>query len=126
MSGELKDLEAQLASAKAEAHPQAGADTDSQLYGSEDAMPPSGSEPVPIQLKTDEAPSRTQRPGGGVGQPSGTVARDGPKVRDEDTALSDAPAEEGAVTRTVVPPEYRSVFDHLHQQQSQQPSEQTP
>ncbi len=122
LSGELKDLEARLASAKTEAHPQAGADTDPQLYGASEAMPPRGTTPIPIQLKTDTAPTSSQRAGSGIAPPSGQVSKSGPQVKNEKAALSEEPAEESAVTRQVVPPEYRSVFDTLHQQSSQ-PSE---
>ncbi len=119
LSGELKDLEAQLASAKSEAHPQAGTTTDPQLYGSSDPMSPRGTAPVPIQLKTDAAPTTSQRMSGGVARASGQVSTSSPQVKSEDAALSEEPAEESGVTRQVVPPEYRSIFDNLHQQSSQ-------
>ena len=85
-----------------------------------------GNAPVPISLQADAAPTTSQRPNSGVAQPSGHVSASGPQVTREDAALAEDPAQENAVTRQVVPPEYRSVFDKLHQQQSAQPSEQTP
>ena len=114
LSGELKDLQAQLASSSQEPHPQAGTSTDPELYGPRTTPEQAAGESVAIQLKTDTQPTQASRRGGGVGQPSGEVSGAGPQVKPEDAQLSEAPLEEQPVSRQPVPPEYRRVFDRLH------------
>ncbi|MDP3722873.1 MAG: hypothetical protein Q8R91_05175 [Candidatus Omnitrophota bacterium] len=115
VSGELQRLETQLAATSNDANPTAGTSTDPNLY--ESAMPldgtPQGS--LPIQLRTDQAPTRAQRPGSGVGAPSGEVARASPQTAPTEAQLAEAPLEEPPVARQTVPREYQSVFDRLHQ-----------
>jgi len=126
VSGELKQLQAQLDSTKSTSQPDAGTGTDSQLY---EAVPtpldPSGHTPLAIQLQTDTAEVKTPRPGSGVGRPSRTASSDAPQTPAEAAQLSEAPLEESSSVRQTVPPEYIGVFDRLHRQRTppQQPSE---
>ncbi len=126
VSGELKELQAQLENAQDLPKPEAGTSTDPELYG-RDAEPPSpkGSREVPVQLQTDEKQVKTQRPGGGTGKPSTAASAATPKTKTEAVALSEAPLEETATSRQSVPPEYRGVFDRVHRP-SGQPTEQEP
>jgi len=117
VSGELQRLETQLAATSNDANPTAGTSTDPNLY--ESAMPldgaPQGS--LPIQLRTDQAPTRAQRPGSGVGAPSGEAARASPQTAPTEAQLAEAPLEEPPVARQTVPREYQSVFDRLHRRE---------
>jgi len=114
LSGELKDLQAQLASSSQEPHPEAGTSTDPELYGPRATPEPATGESVAIELSTDTQPTQASRRGGGVGQPSGKVSGTGPQVTPEDAQLSETPLEEQPVSRQPVPPEYRRIFDRLH------------
>jgi hypothetical protein len=73
---------------------------------------------VPINLRTDDAQVKDPRTGGGTGRPGSEVLPDAPQARPEDAQLSDAPSEEQAAGRQVVPPEYRDVFDQLNREGS--------
>ncbi len=125
VSGELKDLQAQLASANEQMKPQAGTGTDTQLY--EAPMPSTPSQDgaegsLPMQLQTDAAPTQSHRPGGGLGQPGEEASQSAPQAAPEDAQLSNQPLEEQATSHQAVPPEYRGIFGNLHQRQSPQPS----
>lgn len=124
VSGELKQLQAQMDAAQQQ--PQAGTGIGSGLY---EAPTPvdvtTGGASMPVQLQTDQATTKTPRPGSGVGRPSGEVSAATPQAKAEAAQLSDQPLEETPVPREAVPPEYRSIFDRLHQQTTQ-PSEQRP
>lgn len=115
VSGELQRLATQLAATSSDTSSPAGTSTDPNLY--ESAMPldgdPQGS--LPVQLRTDQVPARAQRPGSGVGAPSGEVARATPQTAPTEAQLAEAPLEEPPVARQTVPREYQSVFDQLHQ-----------
>ena len=113
VSGELKQLQAQMAAAEHHSPPEAGMSSDPNLYESPMPLERSAGEAVPIQLKTDTAQTAAQRPGGGVGTPSGEVSSAMPRTQAEDAQLSDQPLEETPVSRQPVPPEYQSVFDQL-------------
>ncbi len=127
VSGQLEELQAQLESAQQQVHPEAGTTTDPTLYDASASRQPNRAAggPLPIHLATDEAEVSAQRPGGGVGTPSGRVAGDAPQAAPEEAQLSDQPLEEPSAARQPVPPEYRSVFDRL-QRPDAQPSETTP
>lgn len=122
VSGELKQLQAQLANADGQTHPNAGTSTDPQLYEGASSLDQSRGESLSVTLPTDTAPTAAKRPGGGVGRPSGEVAHASPSAAPEEADLSETPTEEPGATRQVVPPEYRSVFDRLQQQQRTQPN----
>ena len=122
VSGELKQLQAQLANADGQTHPNAGTSTDPQLYEGASPLDQSPGASLSITLPTDTAPTAAKRPGGGVGRPSGEAAHASPNAAPEEAELSETPTEEPHSTRQVVPPEYRSVFDRLQQQQRTQPS----
>lgn len=113
VSGELQELQAQVAQASSQHQPAAGTGTDPELFEKPTALDPARGETLPIQLSTDQAPTASPRPGAGVGRPSGEASDAAPQAVPEDAQLSDAPAEEDAAARQVVPPEYRSVFDRL-------------
>lgn len=126
VSGELKQLQAQLDNTKSPSQPDAGTGTDAQLYDTAPSeLGPSGHTPMAIQLKTDIGEIKTLRPGGGVGEASDAASGDGPKTAAENAQLSETPIEESASVRQTVPPEYVGVFDRLHRQRAQpaQPSE---
>ncbi|MBI3330511.1 MAG: hypothetical protein HYZ96_00195 [Candidatus Omnitrophica bacterium] len=125
VSGELKQLQAQLAEAQGDTAPSPGTSTDPELYEAPMPLSPEaeGSSPVPMSLGTDTAETRSTRPGGGVGEPSDRVSSEAPGAQAEEVQLSDTPLDERAATRQVVPPEYREVFDRLHRDQ---PSERHP
>ena len=115
VSGELKQLQSQLAAAKAGAAASPGAATDPELYGASAPLEsPDDGEALPIQLQTDTAQTQTKRPNSGVGRPAGEILPDAPQAQAEDAQLSEAPREEKAAERHVVPPEYRTVFDRLN------------
>ncbi|MBI4343087.1 MAG: hypothetical protein HY599_06940 [Candidatus Omnitrophica bacterium] len=115
VSGELKDLQEQLAAAQqSQPPPQAGTATDPDLYGTPERLDPAKGDEVPIPLKSDAAPTKTRRPGGGTGEASPDVSTDGPRMGSEDAQLSDTPADEASAGRQPVPPEYRDVFDRLN------------
>ncbi|MBI4341279.1 MAG: hypothetical protein HY598_03260 [Candidatus Omnitrophica bacterium] len=120
MSGELKNLQAQLASAEAQPQPQAGTSTDPHLYGGAESLEDLAAKSAhPIQLKTDSAATQSGRPDRGVGKPSGDVSAARPKAEAQDAQLTDQPLEESAASRQPVPAEYRSIFDHLQQRSEQ-------
>lgn len=113
MSGELKQLQAQLAAANNLPKPEAGTSTDPDLYESPTALDPATGGPLPIQLQTDATQTKGQRSAGGVGQPSSQAVSAAPQASAEDAELTDEPVEESSASRQPVPPEYRSVFDRL-------------
>lgn len=115
VSGELQELQAQVAQASSQHQPAAGTGTDPQLFESPTVLDPAKGETLPIQLSTDEAPTASPRPGAGVGRPSDKASSASPQAVPEDAQLSETPTEEDAAARQVVPPEYRSVFDRLQQ-----------
>lgn len=112
LSGEVKDLKDQL---KTPSGVPMGDVTDPNLYGAPETIDSSGRPNVPIQLKTDGPEIESKRQGSGVGKASGEISSEAPKAAATDAQLSDDPAEEAPVSRQSVPPEYRSVFDNLHQ-----------
>lgn len=113
LSGELQQMETQLARAD-NPNPAPGTAPGGELLGGAEPLPEAGKHQVPIQLKTDDAPSTSPRTGGGVGEASGRIDRDAPKAEREETALSDAPsAEDAAAARQPIPPEYRGAFERL-------------
>ena len=120
VSGELKQLQAQLSSANDLPKPQAGTSTDPGLYESPMPMDQAKGGSLPIQLQTDAAPTKNQRPAGGVGQSSGDVAHAAVRTSIEEAQLSDEPREETPTARQPVPPEYRSVFEQLRKRGPQQ------
>ena len=127
VSGELQQLQVQLASAQQrQPQPEAGTSSDPELF--ESPMPEDGSagtKPVPFVVPTDTVATKTPRPSAGVGRPEGDVSRAGPRMGREDVSLSDQPAEETAPSaRQPIPPEYRGVFDRLHHEGP--PREQSP
>ncbi len=128
LSGELKQLEAQLEASK-QVPPQAGTGTDPQLFGSgagEELPTPHGaSTPVAIQLRTDVAETKSSRPGRGTAPPSGRVAEAPPSAQAESARLSDVPREELPVVRPAVPPVYRGLFDRLRTEAAS-PDEEMP
>ena len=124
VSGELKQLEAQLAAAKDQPHPDAGSSTDPNLYEAPMALEQPQHTALPIQLTTDTAETEQQRPGGGVGRPSGKAAAATPQAQAEEAQLSEEPLEETSAARQPIPSEYRGVFDRLHRQR-QEPTEVT-
>lgn len=124
VSGELKQLEAQLAAAKEQPHPEPGSSTDPNLYEAPMAPEQPQGVALPIQLTTDTAETEQQRPGGGVGRPSDRATAATPQVQAEEAQLSEEPLEEISAARQPIPSEYRDVFDRLHHQR-QQPSEET-
>ncbi len=125
VSGELKELEAQLAAAKDQPHPEAGTGTSPELYGPATKLDRATGSPVPIQLQTDTVGTKSPRPGSGVGKPSGEVSGAAPTAQAEDAQLSSEPLEETPSDRQPVPPEYREAFDRIRQQQAQ-PKETKP
>ena len=122
VSGELQQLQAQLANAEGQTNPNAGTSTDPELYERSAPLDQGHGDELSIHLPTDTAPTQARRPGGGVGKPSGEAAPASPQAKPEAAELSDTPAEEPGGARQVVPPEYRNVFDRLQQQQRTQPS----
>ena len=115
VSGELKELQAQLSAQTPP--PQPGSGTDADLYGAADPLNPSGPSggTVPIQLQADQTATQSRRRGGGIGQPSGDVSHDAPQMAPEDAQLSSTPGEDTSQARQPVPPEYQGAFDRLHQ-----------
>ncbi len=124
VSGELKQLQEQLASAQGVEQPQAGTSTDPDLYGgsAEHDQLPSAQRKLPMQLHTDTGETKQPRSGGGAGQPSQEVGHAAPQAEAQDAQLSDVPLEERPTERQPIPPEYRSVFDQLRNR-SDSPSE---
>ncbi len=122
VSGELKQLQQQLATAKDLPKPQAGTGTDPNLYEAPMPLERATGGPLPIQLQTDTAQTNAQRKGTGIGTPAGIATSASPQVKAEDAQLSEHPEEESAASRQPVPPEYQSVFDQLRHR-SPQPSE---
>ena len=125
VSGELKQLQAQLEAANDQTAPAAGTSADPQLY--EPPMPldlvrSSSGQALPVQVETDAGRTQKTRPGGGAGQASGEMANAVPQAEREPAQLSDEPREEPSVSRQPVPPEYRDIFDRLHHR-TQQPGE---
>jgi len=125
VSGELQELQTQLASAQRQPDPKAGTSTDPELY--ESPMPDdlnAGAQSLPITLPTDTATTKTPRPSAGVGRPAAEASSATPQMTAEQAALTDRPADESPSARQPIPPEYRGVFDRL--QHDSPPSEQTP
>jgi hypothetical protein len=116
VSGELRQLQAQLAAANDEPAPEPGTSTDPELYGAAEALDRAKGSPLPVQLDTDTVETKAERPGGGVGQPAGEAEGATPQVQAEDAQLSEQPLEETPASRQTVPPEYRLVFERLQQQ----------
>ena len=120
VSGELKQLQERLASAPQDVRPQAGTGTDPSLYEAPMSLDPrAGGPTLPMQLQTDTVETQQARPGGGAGQPSGTVARGKPQRLEEDAQLSEEPLEEHPTERQTVPPDYREIVDRLHRSPSE-------
>ena len=120
VSGEIRTLQAQIATAKGQPPPTAGTTTDPELYGTSEPLGQVGDGTVPIQLKTDTAAATSAaRAGNGVGRPSGEVSTANPTAKAEPAQLSDEPLEEPPGSRETVPPEYRDVFDRLNRRPSQ-------
>ncbi len=113
MSGEVKNLQEQLR--QAQPIPVIGNQSDPNLYGTPETIEKPGEGNTPVQLKTDGQETQSKRQGSGVGKASGEISSEAPKAAATDAQLSDDPAEEAPVSRQSVPPEYRSVFDNLHQ-----------
>lgn len=114
VSGELKELQAQLeAVAQQQSPPEPGTSSDPDLYESAMALERPQGPALPIQLPADTAQTASRRPGGGVGRPSGEVSRSLPQTKPEDAQLSDQPLEERSSARQTIPPEYRGVFERL-------------
>ena len=123
MSGELEQLQSDLASK--EQGPQAGTGTDPELFGPPELPETEGRRTAPIGLRTDEAQTSRQRRGGGVSAPSGQVDERLPELQPEDAQLSSTSEEVAPVDRQTVPPPYRSIFDRLfHRPATQEPSTQ--
>ena len=120
VSGELKQLQAQMDASQHQ--PQIGTSSDPNLYDAPTPVDTTTGSALPIQLQTDQATTKTPRPGSGVGRPLGEVSAASPQAKAEAAQLSDQPLEETPVPREAVPPEYRPIFDRLHQQTTQ-PSE---
>lgn len=116
VSGEVKLLQAQLAAANDQPHPEPGTSTDAELYGTAEALDRAKGSPLPVQLDTDTVETKDERPGGGVGQPAGEAVAATPQVQAEDAQLSEQPLEETPAARQTIPPEYRPVFERLQQQ----------
>ncbi len=114
VSGELQELQAQLASAKQDLSSPPGTTTDPNLFEGPMPVDPQAAATLPVQLTTDTAQTKDRRPGSGVGEPSGEVSEASPTVAPEEARLSNAPLEERPSARQPVPPEYRSVFDRLN------------
>ena len=120
MSGELKDLQAQLEASKDHAQPNAGTSTDPNLYGDSERLEDvTAKNPLPLQMKTDSAATKGGRPGISIGKPSGDVSAAAPQVQAQDAQLTDQPLDESTATRQPVPAEYRSVFDQLQRREAQ-------
>jgi len=117
VSGELQELQTQLAAAQDQPHPAPGTSTDPELYGHATALDRSSGALLPIQLDTDAEETKARRPGSGVGKPSGDVSTETPKALAENAQLSDTSVEETSTARQPLPPDYRNVFDRLGQQQ---------
>jgi hypothetical protein len=113
VSGELQELQQQLAASAPQDVAAPGVGTDPQLYESPMPLDPLRGTQLPIQLPADTVETKTPRPGSGVGEASREVLREGPTAKPEDAQLSDQPLEEPSSDRQAVPPEYRSVFDQL-------------
>lgn len=113
LSGELQNLQMELASARTDTRPTIGNQTDPELYGSQGFEPITPKDFVPIQLETDASPTERTRPGGGVGEASGEISAQGPRATLEAAALSQTPIAERAGSRQPIPPEYRGVFERL-------------
>lgn len=126
VSGELKDLQRQLAQVQAEPIPNAGTESNPNLY--EDAMQldPLTGTPVPIAITPDTGKTSAPRKTEGVGEAGGEVSTDAPTSQSEDATLSDAPVDERAVNRQVVPPEYRDVFDRMNRPAEEPQTEDAP
>ena len=122
VSGELKQLQEQLGSNKDQPRPEGGTSTDPNLYESPMKLDKAAGGALPIQLNTDEAKINAQRPGGGVGRPSGEVSNALPQTQAEDAQLANEPLEETPALRQPIPPEYRGIFERLRTQPTQ-PSE---
>ena len=117
VSGQLEQLQADLATSTNQPRPEAGTGTSSQLYEEPMKLDAANGQTLPIQLQTDTAPTQAARRGSGVGQPSGTAARGAPAMTEEAAQPAATPREETPVSRQMVPPEYRGVFDRLHTEQ---------
>ncbi len=115
VSGELQQLQVQLAATQNNPQPAPGSGTDSKLYGGAEPLPSGSGSQVPIQLKTDRAPSKTPRSAGGTGRPSEEISGERPKAQAESAELSEQPLEEPAAVPQPIPPAYRSIFDRLQQ-----------
>jgi len=121
VSGELKQLQVQLAAANDQPRPEAGTSTDPELYGPAEALDHAKGSPLPVQLGTDTVETKAQRPGGGVGHPAGKAASATPQTQAEDAQLSEQPLEETPAAHQTIPPEYRPVFERLQQQRDTTP-----
>jgi len=114
LRGELQNLQAQLEAQKDEfSSSQPGTGTDAELYEGPTGLEAGTIGRRSLQLTTDQEPTSSKRPGGGVGDPSDQVSAVAPQMRPESAELATQPREELAGQRMVVPPEYRQVFETL-------------
>src|SRR3989338_5373141 len=95
MSGELEQLQSDLASK--EQGPQAGTGTDPELFGPPELPETEGRRTAPIGLRTDEAQTSRQRRGAGGSGPPGQVDERLPELQPEDAQLSSTSAEAAPV-----------------------------
>ena len=127
VSGELKALQAQLDAASQQQMSQPGTGTDPNLYGAPEPVDrnPSGT-PLPMSLGADTAPTKTPRPGTGVGSAAEHPDHEQPQAKPEAASLSDRPLDEAAGTRQPIPPTYQGIFDRLHRTPQPTTNENTP
>jgi hypothetical protein len=119
MSQELQQLQEQLVEHKDLPNPTPGTATDPQLYEDAASLEKAAGAPLPIQLEVDQQPASSKRRAGGVGEPSEQVADASPQQTPEDVTLGEQAAEEQAVSRQPIPPEYRPVFERLSPPENQ-------
>ena len=127
VSGELKTLQAQLDAANQQQASRPGTSTDPNLYGAPEPVDrnPSGT-PLPMSLGADTAPSKTPRPGTGVGSAAEHPDHEQPQAKPEAASLSDRPLDEAAGTRQPIPPIYQEIFDRLNRTPQPTTNEKTP
>ena len=119
LSGELKNLQAQLEAQKLSAAPP-GTSTDPDLYGDASLeTPPGATSRLPLVFDVDTQTIQSPRSGGGVRQPSGEISRQAPQMEREEVQLSPNAAPESGTTAQPIPPEYQPVFEHLHQRKGE-------
>jgi hypothetical protein len=113
LSGEVKDLQAQLTDRQQEVQAP-GTSGGGELYGErEPSEAPEATKRRPVQLEVDTEGEAVKRPGSGLAEQAGEAGEAAPQLAPEDATLAPSRPQDTVGTTQRIPPEYRPVFERL-------------